>query len=544
VVERSVLEALDRIEARADRPHRKSANVVERLADDFGVNRRYGYDALCTMSQPWLLHMPLIDFHGNCGSPDEYDRPAGPRYTEVRLSRAGQIVLAAERGTGPRVPVVLINGDLHVDGSAPPYSPTRVMATLGALIDDPRLSDDEIVERVGPPVSPTGCGVTCDHRALAAGEGTAMMLTAQLSYEHVDGADLIVLTNLPLGVGDDTVRQALAARVEVLSGHDPDWDPDELALPLNDVRIESHGNGTRIVCELVDGTRPEECEAQIASTYGVSIRSEVQLPVPLPQLMRELINDDPIAQRAALAAVATAWHGRAEGLQAEGRLMRVSYATVFVLPDTANQDHRYATPEEAALAESRRLDEKPRLVSVELRDESNAEVEVDLGRHPADRVVYRCMREDDGRWFVEGSSQWFTETPVNVEAALPRDDLGLYIVQSPIGGYELMITGYDFKSTHASHHATIEEAKAYAAERTGLSDLEWQPKTSFEEGSWCRFWIGDERNAFGTRSGRPVPSQAAQREGVGRRHILSCRPELHGRVANMVREPEGRGRAR
>jgi hypothetical protein len=157
-----------------------------------------------------------------------------------------------------------------------------------------------------------------------------------------------------------------------------------------------------------------------------------------------------------------------------------SSTEVFYWPD-ANTDHRYATPEKAALAQPRRLDEKPRLVSVELHDDSNAEVEVDLGRHPADRVVYRCVREDDGRWCVEGHSRWFTETPVNVEAALPREDLGLYIVESPIGGYELMITGYDFKSTHASTHHTIEEAKSYAAERTGLSDLKWQPKTSFEE---------------------------------------------------------------
>lgn len=454
--------------------------MLGRLADDFGVNRRYGYDALCTLSQPWLLHIPLVDFHGNCGSADEYDRPAGPRYTEARLSRAGQIMLAAERGTDPRVPVVLINGDLHFDGSAPPYSPTRVIATLGALIDDPHLSDDEIVERVGPPASPTGCGVVCDHLALAVGEGTAMMLTAHLSYEHVDGADLIVLTNLPLGVGDDTVRQALAARVEVLSGHDPDWDPDELALPLKDVRIESYGNGARIVCELSDGARPEEWEVQIASTCGVTVRSQVQLPAPLPQLMRELIEDDPVAQRAALAEVLRSLDARSAELPVYGRATGELRTTVFVRPDFYNEDNRYATPEEAALAQPRRFDETPRLVSVELRDESNAEVEVDLGRHPADRVVYGCVREQDGRWRVEGSSRWFMETPVNVVVALPRDDLGLYIVESPIGGYELMITGYDFKSTHASHHATIDEAKVYAVERTGLSDLDWQPKTSFE----------------------------------------------------------------
>lgn len=120
----------------------------------------------------------LVDFHGNYGSADEGDRPANPRYTEARMASAGALALAAERGDGPRVPVRLINGDLHVDGSAPPYSPRRVIDTLLALVDDPRLSDDEIVDRVGPPESPTGCGVGCDDRALAAGESVGMILTA------------------------------------------------------------------------------------------------------------------------------------------------------------------------------------------------------------------------------------------------------------------------------------------------------------------------------------------------------------------------------
>ena len=148
-------------------------------------------------------------------------------------------------------------------------------------------------------------------------------------------------------------------------------------------------------------------------------------------------------------------------------------ATAFVLPDTYNEEHRYGTPDEAALAEPRRLDETPRLVSVEVINEYNAEVEVDKGRHPADRVLYRCVRHADG-WRVEGSQTWFNEKPVNVEAAMPSDDLGVYIVESPIGGYELVITGYDFRSTHMGHYSTVEDAKAHAGGR-GLPALDWQP---------------------------------------------------------------------
>jgi len=311
VVERAVLEAFDQLDALPDRPYRKCAGVVHRLAALFGISPRFGYDALCRLSQQWMLHIPLVDFHGTLGSPD--DPPAPPRMTEARLSQAGVRVLAAERGTGPLVPVALINGDLHVDGMSPPYSPRRVIATLLAVADDPRLSDEEIIERVGPPASPTGCGVACDYVALGSGESTPMVLTAHLTDEHVDGGQLLIATHLPLGIGPDMAVQALAARVEAMGSGDPDWEPDEFddesgtwsgsisdALPLADVRNESYGDGIRIVCELLTHTIPSHSEAQVASTWGVRTRRQVQLPAPLPQLIRELVDSDAPAQRVAL----------------------------------------------------------------------------------------------------------------------------------------------------------------------------------------------------------------------------------------------------
>jgi len=485
---------MDQLGLRPDRPHRKCAGIVDRVAEEFGVSRRYGYEALCALSQPWLLNIPLVDFHGNNGGVDFAAAP--PLMTEARLSSAGTVVLDAERGTGPRVPVVLVNGDMHVDGLAPPFSPRRVIAAFRALLEDPDLSDDDLIERVGSPEVPTGCDVACDHLALCRGEPIEMTCTARISQEHSDHQRLIVLRCLPPGIGDETLVETIAARVEAMHSGDLHWEPGHVgdwqlrwpasdpptAIPLADVRNESRGTGwgnqTKIVCELLPDADLAECVRAIAKIWGVRTERQVQLDAPLPQLMRELVDDDQEAQRAALAVVERSLDARSPS----AHLMGESRAAVMVWPD-ADTDHRYATPEQAALAEPIRLDEKPRLVSVELRGESNADVEVDMGRHPADRVVYRCVREGDGRWYVEGSRKWFDETPVNVEAALPRDDLGLYIVESPIGGYELMITGYDFKSTHASHHATIEKAKAYAAKREGMPHLDWQPKTSFEEDS-------------------------------------------------------------
>lgn len=308
VVERAVLEALDALEARPDRPHRKCANVVSRMAGG-GVSARYGYEALCTMAKPWLMNIPLVDFHGNCGSLD--DPPANPRYTEARLSRAGLLALAAERGDDPRVPVTLINGDLHVDGNAPPFSPRRVIAALRALADYPRLADSEIADIVGSPESPTGCGITCDHRALATGEWTAIVLTANISIEDAERGTQFVLSGLPLGIGPERVLQALAGRAELFAKRRrPGSDTGvfaELGLPLRDLRNESYADVTRIVCEIRPEADPHEVERQIASTWGVTTRLQVQLPAPLVTLVRELVDENSDAQLHTLSQLEAAF---------------------------------------------------------------------------------------------------------------------------------------------------------------------------------------------------------------------------------------------
>ncbi len=304
VVDRCVLEALDRIGARPDGHHRKCANVVDVLAEEFGVGPRYGYDALCLMAQPWRVHARLVDFHGNYGSANDIDPPANPRYTEARLSRAGLAALAAERG-GPRLPIRLINGDLHVDGSAPPFSPSRVVATLLALVDDPALSDREIVAGIGPPESPTGCEIGCDDVALAAGKPTGLVMTAHLTHERTEREQLIVLSHPPLGIGDATIAEAIAARVQVARGSRARGDDAlaELGLALRDVRNETRDDMTRVVGVLPAGADASFLESQILTTWGVVTRRRVRLPAPLPQLVRELVDADAAAQRGALAAL-------------------------------------------------------------------------------------------------------------------------------------------------------------------------------------------------------------------------------------------------
>jgi hypothetical protein len=172
-------------------------------------------------------------------------------------------------------------------------------------------------------------------------------------------------------------------------------------------------------------------------------------------------------------------------LEEDGDGLRVEVVTktvAMIFPEGRNEDNRYSSPEEAALMHPRRLDQQPRVVSVEMRDDSHADVEIDRGRHPADRIVHHCVRESDGRWWAQGSSEWIQEMPEILAVARPSESLAVFIHEYPdIDGYEVMTTGYDFASTHASHHRSIEEAKAHAVEMTGIADLDWQPWTPLGE---------------------------------------------------------------
>ena len=85
-VHRRILWSMLEAGLRPDRPHRKSANVVGQVMAKYHPHGDQAiYDALARMAQPWALRAPLVDGHGNFGSP-EGDPPAAQRYTEARLS--------------------------------------------------------------------------------------------------------------------------------------------------------------------------------------------------------------------------------------------------------------------------------------------------------------------------------------------------------------------------------------------------------------------------------------------------------------------------
>lgn len=299
----SVLECLDELGARPDARFVKSANAVERVYTTREIPPRYGYDTICSISARWLVHLRLIDFHGSLGGPDWNDEPAGARYTEVRLSRAGSIALASERGELPRLPIGLINGDLTFGGTSPSFDPARLASALRSAAAG-AITDAELVELVGLPAFSTECSVDGDPAALAAGAQTRLRLSADVAIETRDGGSQLVISRFPPRVGPGDAAEAIAARVDAARGRDlrtthPEL-YDQMDLALRDVRNESIDDRGRLVCELLPGADPGMCRDRLLETWPVTDELPVQLRAPLAALVRDFV-DDPAAQGAAIA---------------------------------------------------------------------------------------------------------------------------------------------------------------------------------------------------------------------------------------------------
>jgi DNA gyrase subunit A len=301
----AMLDGLDELGAAPDRQMVKSTRVVDHVYATRGIPPRVGYDSVCMAAAAWLTHVRVIDAHGNFGSADPNDEPAAARYTEVRQARSGAMVLAAERAELPRLPIGLMNGDLAMGGSAPPFDPSRVVEALRAAAAG-SATDAELVDIVGPPVFPTHCPVTGDVDALAAGTRTLLRVSSDIAIDSDDRGTRLLISRVPYGVGPDQVGEAIARRVDaVRSGRLRAAYPDlenALDLPLRDVRNESTGDTTRVVCDLLAGANAERCRDRLLETWPLTIEFPVQLRAPLATLVRGFV-DDRAVQNEALAVL-------------------------------------------------------------------------------------------------------------------------------------------------------------------------------------------------------------------------------------------------
>lgn len=252
--------------------YRKSATVV---GDVLGKYHPHGdtavYDSMVRMSQDFALRYPLVDGQGNWGSIDG-DSAAAMRYTETRMTRIAEEMLRdIEKDTVDfrdnydatrREPVVLpsvvpnllLNGTLGIAvGMAtniPPHNINELTEALIALIDNTKLTSDDLAEFVKGPDFPTG-GIIFNEKeiraAYAAGKGSILNRGVAEITENSKGTPQIVITEIPYQVVKADLVQAIALLVQ-----------EKRIEGIRDLRDESDRDGMRIVIDLKHDAHPQK----------------------------------------------------------------------------------------------------------------------------------------------------------------------------------------------------------------------------------------------------------------------------------------------
>src|SRR5215216_7980957 len=200
-VQRRILYGMYEQGLRPDRKHQKSAQAVGQVMGKYHPHAGEAiYAALARMAQEFSLRYPLIDGHGNFGSPDPNDSPAAQRYTEARLAALameliGEIdentVDVADTYDGQnqepvvlpaRFPNLLVNGGggiaVGMATNIPPHNLGEVIDAVVALIDDPAITIDRLMEIIPGPDFPTG-GIVLGRAGIASayrtGRGSILM---------------------------------------------------------------------------------------------------------------------------------------------------------------------------------------------------------------------------------------------------------------------------------------------------------------------------------------------------------------------------------
>jgi DNA gyrase subunit A len=270
-VHRRILYAMNEAGNTPDKPYRKSARMT---GDVMGAYHPHGdsaiYLAAVRMAQDFSMRLPLIDGQGNFGSIDG-DMPAAMRYTEMRLDPAAMLLLADidkdtvdfqpnydESEQEPQVlpaafPNLLINGSngiaVGMATNIPPHNPVEIMDATLALIADPDMSLEALMQIVPGPDFPTAgiiLGRSGIRNAFETGRGS-ITVRARASIEQIrKDRDAIIVTEIPYQVNKSTLLERIAelVRAKEIEG-------------IADLRDESDRDGLRIVVELRRDATPE-----------------------------------------------------------------------------------------------------------------------------------------------------------------------------------------------------------------------------------------------------------------------------------------------
>ena len=288
-VHRRILYSMSELSITPDKPYRKSARIV---GDVLGKYHPHGdssvYDAMVRLAQDFSIRHMLVDGHGNFGSVDG-DGAAAMRYTEARLSKiAMEMLRDIDKDTvdfypnfdetleqpvvlPARYPNLLVNGTggiaVGMATNIPPHNLAEVCDATIALIDNPDISIDELIEVLPGPDFPTGgliCGVSGIRAAYKTGRGKIRVRARAEIEPYGEGKERIVVTEIPYQVNKASLVEKIADLVK-----------EKRIEGIHDLRDESDKSGMRIVIEMKRGANASVTlnrlykHTQMQDTFGV-----------------------------------------------------------------------------------------------------------------------------------------------------------------------------------------------------------------------------------------------------------------------------------
>ena len=308
-VHRRILYGMNELGSQWNRAYKKSARIV---GDVLGKYHPHGdssvYDALVRMAQEFSMRYELVDGQGNFGSIDG-DSAAAMRYTESRMTRIGSDMLhdldkdtvswipnfdetLKEPTVLPTVfPALLANGSegiaVGMATKIPPHNVTELINGLMALIDNPELTADELMDFVKGPDFPTGAiimGTEGIKNAYNTGRGKVIVRGRAFIETQKNDRENIIISELPYQVNKANLIEKIADLVR-----------DKKIEGISDLRDESDKDGIRIVIETKRDAIPDVIlnqlykHTQLQDTFGIIMLALVN-SVPKVMILPEMMN--------------------------------------------------------------------------------------------------------------------------------------------------------------------------------------------------------------------------------------------------------------
>lgn len=302
-VHRRILYAMQDMGIRANTSYKKSARIVGEVLGKYHPHGDSAvYDAMARMAQDFSMRYPLVDGQGNFGSIDG-DAPAAMRYTEARLNRLAELLLAdIEKNTvdfsdnfdgslqepdvlPSRLPNLLLNGSsgiaVGMATSVPPHNIKEIIAAITHLIDNfdhlDEVTVDDLMNIVEGPDFPTGgviIGREGIRQAYSTGRSKLTVRGVARIEEGRSGRYQIIITEIPYQVNKSGLIERIAELVR-----------EGRIDAISDMRDESDQRGMSIMIELKRGAQPRKVLNQLYKYTPLQSTFSVQ--------MLALVDDEP-----------------------------------------------------------------------------------------------------------------------------------------------------------------------------------------------------------------------------------------------------------